>query len=119
MTRYLLGNRQRQARRQQLALLRLERQFRPIVQAEIARASNAMISQFSASGSVRGDDRHAAEMERIYRQMYIRSVEAIGGEIIDQGKSAGKVENRKDFSQHFARMAQEFFLAWGATRVAR
>lgn len=119
MTRYLLGDRQREARRQQLALLRLERQFRPLVQREIARASNAMIERFAASGQMREDDRHQAQLEAILKQMYAASVAAIGGEVITQGKSAGKVEERKDFSAHFARMAQEYFAAWGAQKVVQ
>lgn len=118
MTRYLLGDPRRAARRQQIALMRLERQFRPTVQREIARASNAMIAGFRVSGHVRPDDRHPAEMERIFRQMYAASVEALGGEIITQGKSRGRIPERKDFAQHFARMAATYFAAWGAQRVA-
>lgn len=119
MTRYLLGDKQRAARRQQLRLLRLERTFRPMVQAEIARASGVMIGQFAAGGTVRGDDRHAAEMEAILRRVYAGAVEAMGGDVLAAAKAAGRPVERKDFSAHFARMAQEFFAAWGAQKVVQ
>jgi uncharacterized protein with gpF-like domain len=119
VSRYLLGDKSREARRQRLALLRLERQFRPMVQSEIARASNGMIQRFAASGQMREDERHQAELETILRRMYAASVVALGEQVITQGKNAGRINERKDFSQHFARMAQQYFATWGARRVVQ
>lgn len=117
MPRRLLGDRRRDLRRQQLAFRRLELTFRPLAAREIARASSVMIDRFAASGNVRMDDLHPPNIERLLRQTYAQSVAAIGGDVIGQGKSAGQISERKDFAEHFARMAQEFFIAWGARKV--
>jgi len=113
MTRRLVDqDRIREQRRQDRILLILERKFSRVFAAEIKRASNEMLAQFRATGATPTlPQDHEARIAGAFRAMATSSVEALGGRIVDQGKSLNLISERKDFSELFLRLAGEFVAA--------
>lgn len=110
MTRRLTDpDRRREQRRQSLLLDRLEARFQGRVASEIARASREVVDTFEATGQVTPPRDHHERMTAIYEQMAQGAFQVFGGRILDQGKNAGLVlERKEDFAQIMERLALSF-----------
>jgi hypothetical protein len=110
MARRLIDrNRRRELERQNLLLDRLTRQFRGRIKSELAAAMRDMISAWELTHAVMIPRGFRDRMEAIYEQMVLAAVKAFGGRILDQGKAAGLVlERKEDFSQTMTRVARGY-----------
>jgi hypothetical protein len=107
MARRLLDrNRRREIERQNLLLDRLTRQFRGRIRNELSAAMRDMVSVWEQTHAVMMPRGFRDRMEAVYQQMALAAVTAFGGRILEQGKSAGIVlERKEDFSQTMRRVA--------------
>lgn len=111
MARRLLDrNRQREARRQGMILDRLASQFRGRVAAEIEAAMQAMADHWEQTLAIDYPRGFEARMTALYLQMADAATRAFASRILDQGKSAGLITERKfiDFGQLMTRLAVSF-----------
>lgn len=111
MARRLLDrNRQREARRQGIILDRLANQFRARVAAEIEAAMLSMADHWEQTQSIDFPRGFHDRMTALYLQMADASTRAFASRILDQGKSAGLITERKwiDFGQLMTRLAVSF-----------
>jgi hypothetical protein len=107
MARRLLDrSRRREIERQNLLLDRLTRQFRGRIRNELSAAMRDMVSVWEQTHAVMMPRGFRDRMEAVYQQMALAAVTAFGGRILEQGKSAGFVlERKEDFSQTMRRVA--------------
>ena len=110
MTRRLMDpDRKREQRRQSLLLDRLDARFGPIFAREIARASREMLDAYEATGEVGAARGHYDGLEREFQRMAETAALTFGGRIIEQGKSAGLIlERKEDFAQMMTRLALQY-----------
>jgi hypothetical protein len=110
MARRLLDrNRARESRRQVRLLDRLTRQFRGRIERELIAAMSDMVERWELTREVMMPRGFAERLEATYRQMTLAAVLAFGGRILDQGKAAGLVlERKEDFSQTMNRLALQY-----------
>jgi hypothetical protein len=110
MARRLLDrNRARESRRQVRLLDRLTRQFRGRIERELIAAMSDMLERWELTREVMMPRGFAERLEATYRQMTLAAVSAFGGRILEQGKSAGLVlERKEDFSQTMNRLALQY-----------
>lgn len=110
MTRRLIDpDRQREQRRQSLLLDRLDARFAPIFAREIARASRDMLAAYEATGEVGTARDHYEQLEIEFQRMAAQAALTFGGRILQQGKDAGLIlERKEDFAQMMMRMALQY-----------
>lgn len=110
MARALLDrNRAREARRQARLFDRLAGQFRARIKAELSGAMRTMVSGWEHTHAVVMPRDFRDRMEATYQQMAIAAISAFGGRVLDQGKHAGLVlERKEDFSETMRRMALDY-----------
>ena len=110
MTRRLMDrDRQREQRRQALLLDRLDARFAPIFAREIARASREMLGVYEATGEVGTARGHYEGLEREFQRMAETAALVFGGRILQQGKDAGLIlERKEDFAQMMTRLALQY-----------
>ncbi len=97
MARRLLDqNRQREARRQGIILDRLGNQFRPVLEREISSAMLEMVDHWEQTQIVSLPPGFRARLEAVYAQMAVAAITAFGSRILNQGKSAGLILERKE-----------------------
>jgi hypothetical protein len=110
MARRLLDrNRARESRRQVRLLDRLTRQFRGRIERELIAAMSDMVERWELTREVMMPRGFAERLEATYRQMTLAAVSAFGGRILEQGKAAGLVlERKEDFSQTMNRLALQY-----------
>ena len=110
MTRRLMDrDRQREQRRQSLLLDRLDARFGPVFAREIARASREMIDVYEATGEVGAARGHYEGLEREFQRMAAQAALTFGGRILQQGKDAGLIlERKEDFAQMMMRLALQY-----------
>jgi hypothetical protein len=110
MARRLLDrNRARESRRQVRLLDRLTRQFRGRIERELIAAMGDMVERWELTREVMMPRGFAERLEATYRQMTLAAVSAFGGRILEQGKSAGlMLERKEDFSQTMNRLALQY-----------
>lgn len=102
MARRLLDrNRAREARRQTALLDKLARQFRPPVARELTAAMLSMADHWEQTHVVDLPRGFHDRIASVYQQMADASIRAFAARLLDQGKSAGLVTERKfiDFAQ--------------------
>lgn len=109
MPRYLINNtREREAAIQRRLLAVLERRFRRLVAAEVAREMRRLVDGYSLLGAVPLEDiTHNRRMTAIYSEMSAVAVRTFGNRIVNQGKSLGEIET-KGFAEFFARLAEQW-----------
>jgi uncharacterized protein with gpF-like domain len=104
------------ARRQQIILRRLERDYRNRIASEIARASRLMLDKYAMTGSVPNlPDETLPRLTDLWADMARASIEAFGADILDQGKALGHKLETKSFAEFFLRLAG----AWIAGEIIR
>lgn len=110
MARRLLDrNRARESRRQVRLLDRLTRQFRGRIRRDIIAAMSDMVEKWEMTHAVLMPRDFPERMEATYQQMAIAAISAFGGRILEQGKAAGLVlERKEDFSQTMNRLARQY-----------
>ena len=111
MARRLLDqNRQREARRQGIILDRLGNQFRPVLEREISNAMLEMVDHWEQTQMLVFPRGFHDRMSAAYYQMADAGIRAFAARILDQGKSAGLIPERKfiDFGQLMTRLAVSF-----------
>ena len=110
MTRRLIDpDRQREQRRQSLLLDRLEARYRPAFTREIARAMREMIRAYELTGEVPPARDHYDQIEVTFQGMAMASALIFGGRIVEQGKAAGLILERKEsFAAFMRRMALRY-----------
>ena len=102
MARRLLDrSRLRESRRQAVLLNKLARQFRPMVARELSSAMADMADHWEQTLVVEMPRGFPDRMAALYIQMADASIRTFAGRVLDQGKSAGLVTERKflDFAQ--------------------
>lgn len=116
MVRRLIDqDRQRELRRQNILLDRLEVSFRNRMRAELRRAMNDMIRAYEYTSEVPPARDHYQRVEDIYRAMAVASATTFGKRVIDQGKALGHDLETKGFAETMARLA----LAYVANEAIR
>jgi uncharacterized protein with gpF-like domain len=110
MARRLIDrNRKREARRQVLLLDRLTRQFRGRLERELADAMRDMVDRWEIAREVMMPRGFAERLEATYQQMTVAAIEAFAARIMQQGKHAGLVlERKEDFAQLMRRRALRY-----------
>lgn len=109
MARRLLDqSRERELRRQNILLDRLEVSFRNRMQREISRAMLEMVRGFEITGEIMTPRNHHDNVETAFRAMAIDAATAFGARVIDQGKASGRVLETKDFADTMARLALRY-----------
>lgn len=110
MTRRLLDpDRQREQVRQSLLLDRLDARYGPAIAKEIARASREMLAVYEATGEVGIPRDHYQNVENLFARMASDAALIFGGRIVEQGKAAGLILERKEnFAQRMLRLALEY-----------
>jgi uncharacterized protein with gpF-like domain len=110
MARRLIDrNRKREARRQVLLLDRLTRQFRGRLERELADAMRDMVERWEITREVMMPRGFAERLEATYQQMTVAAVEAFSQRIMQQGKHAGLIlERKEDFAQLMRRRALRY-----------
>lgn len=110
MARRLIDrNRAREARRQVHLLDRLAAQFRGRLERELASAMRDMVDRWEATHHVEMPRGFLDRIGAVYMQMASAAVEAFGGRILQQGKHAGLVlERKEDFAQIMKRRALQY-----------
>jgi uncharacterized protein with gpF-like domain len=110
MARRLLDrNRQREARRQVILLDKLAGQFRGRLERELKSAMRDMVDRWEATHHVEMPRGFVDRVGAVYVQMASAAIEAFGGRILQQGKHAGLVlERKEDFSQTMRRRALQY-----------
>jgi uncharacterized protein with gpF-like domain len=104
------------ARRQQALLRKLERDYRNRLASEIARASRLMLDKYSFTGSIPPlPDEMVPRLTELWRDMARASIEAFGGDVLDQGKALGHKIETKSFREFFLRLAGD----WIAGEIIR
>jgi uncharacterized protein with gpF-like domain len=97
------------AKRQQIQLRKLERQYRGKVAAEIARAMRLMLDAYARTGSIPNlPEETYPRLVDLWREMARSSIEAFGNDIVDQGKAIGRPLETKSFFDFFMRLADEW-----------
>jgi hypothetical protein len=97
------------AKRQQIQLRKLERQYRGKVAAEIARAMRLMLDAYARTGSIPNlPEETYPRLIELWREMARSSIEAFGNDIVDQGKATGRPLETKSFFDFFMRLADEW-----------
>lgn len=97
------------AKRQQIQLRRLEREYRGKVTAEIARAMRLMLDAYARTGSIPNlPDETIPRLTDLWRAMARSGVEAFGNDLLDQGKALGRDLETKSFFEFFMRLADEW-----------
>lgn len=87
----------------------LERRFRRVIAAEIARASREMLAVFEASGTMPfASLDHPQRIRAIFQEIAETSITTFGNRVLSQGKSFNLVDETKDFGEMFHRFAMEF-----------
>jgi uncharacterized protein with gpF-like domain len=109
MARRLIDqNRQRELRRQNILLDRLEVGFRNRLRAEIARAMEEMARVYELTGDVPPARDHHARMEAIFQSMAIAAATTFGGRVMQQGKNGGAILETKGFAETMTRLALSY-----------
>lgn len=110
MARRLIDrNRAREARRQVIILDRLTRQFRRVLEAELAAAMREMVDMWEHTREVTMPRGFHDRMEAIFLQMADAAIEAFSARIMQQAKHAGLVlEVKEDFAQIMRRRALKY-----------
>jgi uncharacterized protein with gpF-like domain len=99
----------REQRRQSLLLDRMEGRYARAFAAEIARASREMVQAYEVTGEVGSPRDHYEAMEREFQRMAAQAALTFGGRILEQGKSAGLIlERKEDFAQRMTRLALQY-----------
>lgn len=101
-------NPRREARRQGLILDRLEVGFRNRIRAELIRAMEEMVRVFELTGEVPPARDHYDQLEAAYRAMAIAAATTFGARVMQQGKDAGYLLERKGFAETMARLALSY-----------
>lgn len=110
MTRRLMdADPRREQRRQSLLLDRMEGRYAKAFASEIARASREMLDVYRETGEVGAARDHYDKLEAEFQRMATQSALVFGGRIIEQGKSAGLIlERKEDFAQIMLRLALQY-----------
>lgn len=107
--RLLERSKTREVRRQNALLDRLTVQFRGRIKRELESAMREMVDGWEMTHAVLMPRDFRPRMEATYQQMAMASITAFGGRILDQGKSAGLVlERKEDFGQTMRRLALDY-----------
>lgn len=107
--RLLERSKTREVRRQNALLDRLTVQFRGRIKRELEAAMREMVDGWEMTHAVLMPRDFRPRMEATYQQMAMASITAFGGRILDQGKSAGLVlERKEDFGQTMRRLALDY-----------
>ena len=97
------------AKRQQIQLRKLEREYRGKIAAEIARAMRLMLDAYGRTGSIPNlPDETVPRLTEIWREMARSSIEMFGNDLLDQGKALGRDLEKKSFFDFFMRLADEW-----------
>lgn len=109
MARRLLDrSKRRELQRQNLLLDKLTVQFRNRIKAELAAAMNEMVDGWEHTREVMMPRGFQDRMTATYRQMAEASIAAFGQRILQQGKHAGLVLERKDFASIMLDIALDY-----------
>ena len=88
---------------------RLDARFTPAVSRRIAQASRQMVDMFEHTGEVGIAPDHYGQIEDEFKRMAETAALVFGGRIIEQGKAAGFVLERKEgFADMMARLAMQY-----------
>lgn len=102
-------DKRREQRRQSMLLDRLDARFAPMFAKEIRRAMTELVDVYEATGEVMDARDHYASMEAIFTRMAQSAVLTFGGRMLQQGKDAGLIlERKEDFAQTLLRMALQY-----------
>jgi hypothetical protein len=102
-------DKRREQRRQAMLLDRLDARFAPMFAQEIKRAMAEMVDTYEATGEVMDARDHYAKTEAIFTRLAQSAVLTFGGRMIQQGKDAGLIlERKEDFAQTLLRMALQY-----------
>lgn len=119
MARRLLDrNRRREARRQNALLDKLARRFRPLLERELTSAMLGAADHWEQTHVVELPRGFHDRMAAIYLQMADASIRTFAARLLDQGKSAGLVTERKfiDFGQVMNTLAAVYIGLEGVRR---
>lgn len=96
----------RELERQNVILDRLVLQFRGRIRSELSAAMRDMLDHWDHTREIVMPREFKERMVATYHQMATAAISAFGGRILDQGKSAGLVlERKEDFGQTMRQMA--------------
>ncbi len=100
----------REARRQGILLDRLDRQFRPAVRREIARAMKEAVAFWRITQEVPDMRDHRERLSEIMARMATAAIRVMGIRVLSaaQGKGMALDVERKDFSQALASIAADY-----------
>lgn len=88
---------------------RLDARYRPAFTREIARAMRDMVQAYELTGEVPPARDHYDQIEATFQSMATASAITFGGRVVDQGKAAGLVlERKEDFATMFRRLALQY-----------
>lgn len=107
MSRYLLDRDPRREQARQSRLLdRMERRYRKAFAKEVARASRQMVEVYELTGEVPPPRDHMDAVQGQFERLAVDSFKTFGGRVVDQGKAAGFIlERKEDFAQRMLRAA--------------
>jgi hypothetical protein len=102
-------DKRREQIRQSMLLDRLDARFAPMFAREIRRAMQEMADGYEITGEVMDARNHHAAIEAIFIRMAQSSMLTFGGRILQQGKDAGLILERKEsFAQTMLRLALQY-----------
>lgn len=97
------------AKRQQIQLRKLEREYRGKLAAEIARAMRLMLDAYARTGSIPNlPEETNPRLIELWREMARSGITAFGNDLLDQGKALGRDLETKSFFDFFMRLADEW-----------
>lgn len=99
---------QREQRRQSMILDRLEVGFRNRIRADLTEAMREMVRVWRLTGEVPPARDLQERLIGAYRAMAILCVTAFGQRVMQQGKDAGLILERKDFAETMTRVALSY-----------
>lgn len=108
----------REQRRQALLIERISRASERLLAKEIASATQEIGKAWSVTGQVKAPPEHERRISSILNRTWRTAIQAMGGRILEQGKSRAVVMVRKQSQDLFDRIQLQYLLTVGGEKIA-